>query len=133
MYFPATNSDNLTVSSHDVQGLKHMLHPDESVETLSQKRPQSSDTRKPSVSDWDLPSFTGFNNRSDMLVHSYMMCGASTDPTRWALAPMEEQNAIVHRHDAVRRFWRPEVLGTIPFVDENIDLRRTFNAAISVR
>jgi len=132
MYLPATSSDSLTLPSHDAQELKQMIHNNESVESLSQKRPKSSYHRKPSVSDWDLPSFPGFNNRSDMLVHSYMFCGANTDPTKWTLAPFEEQGAIMHRPGAVHRFWRPEVLRTSPSMEENIDLRRTLNAAVLV-
>jgi len=72
------------------------------------------------------------NSTVESVVHSYMICGANTDPTKWLVAPAREQENIRHRPGALKRFWRPEILASSPVVDENIEMRRTYNLAVMV-
>lgn len=79
------------------------------------------------TSDFVVPNLT-----VESVVHSYMICGANTDPSKWLKAPAREQENLRHRPRALKRFWRPEILASSPVVDENIELRRTYNLAVMV-
>ena len=66
------------------------------------------------------------------LIHAYMVCGLTRDPTEWLIAPKPTTGRAQRTTGGVGSFLSPQILGSIPPHERDEDTVQMFAAALKV-